>query len=633
MIEQILIKQISLKNFRGIAAGKHEFSENDFIHGAFGSGKSSFYNAYKWVMGLNVDFAPNINGAKIKGAETAVDVVFTKGVVEYAFRREAKQVWKLEADGTQRFDKYKYAYYYNGVEQKPKEYAERVLQFYELSNEIELNMAIDFQYFNSTAEPKWNAEKRRAYLFEKFGIAAKTEELCKEYPLIYGDIYGAKLTQEQLRKGIKAKRDGIKLEIARNNGVIESEEKKLAELEGIDFENISVELKSKWDELNRLNEETAAEGKLNRLKEISSKVIDLRIEREKIEEEHLKNCKEWESARLAEQDKIDKIQRDIDSIDEDINTRKSKIEDIECDKAQLEDTKFDGENAICPVCRRKLAPTTIEKKKQYFENEKAEKLKSMADWKASLESRIGELNDHKAKLENLRKEAQDKYNYLLGHAPRDPELYNRRYEIDKEMGALETEAKAVREAASVDNSERKAALQNEINELNAQLAKRNILESAKQTIDNYRADNIKLMNTEAELIRQKAQLDEFSIKEIELAAEVINSSFHGIKFNFLAELGGASEQGVRKTCVATYQGIEYDKLSGGQQIICDYLVSKSLREINGWKYPQWTDEVCRVSNSIDRLQEVFDFDINEWQNIVLLTDDYAKLSVEYLKGA
>ena len=75
------------------------------------------------------------------------------------------------------------------------------------------------------------------------------------------------------------------------------------------------------------------------------------------------------------------------------------------------------------------------------------------------------------------------------------------------------------------------------------------------------------------------------------------------------------------------------KLSGGQQIICDYLVSKSLREINGWKYPQWTDEVCRVSNSIDRLQEVFDFDINEWQNIVLLTDDYAKLSVEYLKGA
>lgn len=632
MGEQILIQKISLKNFRGIAAGEHEFSENDFIHGAFGSGKSSFYNAYKWVVGLNVDFAPNVNGAKIKGAETAVEVVFVKGVVELTFRREAKQVWKAEADGTQRFDKYKYAYYYNGVEQKPKEYAERVMQFFELSNENELYMAVDFQYFNSTAEPKWNAEKRRAYLFEKFGIAAKTEELCKNYPLIYGDLYGAKLTQEQLRKGIKAKRDGIKLEVARNNGVIENEQKKLAELAAIDFENISVELKAKWDELNRLNAETAAEGKLNRLKEISNKVIELRMEREKIDAQHTQNCKDWERATLAEVDKISKIQRDIDSTDEDINTRKSKIEDIECDKTQLEDTAFDEQNAICPVCRRKLAPTTIEKKKQYFENEKAEKLKSMAEWKASLESRIGELNDRRAKLETLRKEAQDKYNYLLEHAPRDPDLYARRDEIDKQMSELETEAKAVREAENINNSERISALQGEINELNAQLAKKEIMENAKQTIDTYRADNVKLMNSEAELIRQKAQLDEFSIKEIELAAEVINSSFNGVKFNFLAELGGSSEQGVRKTCVATYQGIEYDKLSGGQQIICDYLVSKSLRVINGWHYPQWTDEVCRVSNTIDRLREVFDFDLNEWQNIVLLTDDYAKLPVTYIKA-
>ena len=628
MSEQILIKQISLKNFRGIAAGEHEFSENDFIHGAFGSGKSSFYNAYKWVVGLNVDFAPNVNGAKIKGAETAVEVVFVKGVVELTFRREAKQVWKAEADGTQRFDKYKYAYYYNGVEQKPKEYAERVMQFFELSNENELYMAVDFQYFNSTAEPKWNAEKRRAYLFEKFGIAAKTEELCKNYPLIYGDLYGAKLTQEQLRKGIKAKRDGIKLEVARNNGVIENEQKKLAELAAIDFENISVELKAKWDELNRLNAETAAEGKLNRVEELAKQISDLRVQREKLLSEHSAKTAEWERGAYAEQGKIDKILCEIETVNEDIKTRKSKVEDIECDKTQLEDTAFDEQNAICPVCRRKLAPTTIEKKKQYFENEKAEKLKSMAEWKASLESRIGELTERKARLEKLCREAQDKYNYYLGNVPAEPDTTD----IDKRMDALRTDLAVAKEAASTDNSERISALQGEINELNAQLAKREIMENAKQTIDTYRADNVKLMNSEAELIRQKAQLDEFSIKEIELAAEVINSSFNGVKFNFLAELGGSSEQGVRKTCVATYQGIEYDKLSGGQQIICDYLVSKSLRVINGWHYPQWTDEVCRVSNTIDRLQEVFDFDLNEWQNIVLLTDDYAKLPVTYIKA-
>ena len=629
MIEQILIKQISLKNFRGIAAGEHEFSENDFIHGAFGSGKSSFYNAYKWAMGLNVDFAPNINGAKIKGAETAVDVVFTKGVVEYAFRREAKQVWKLEADGTQRFDKYKYAYYYNGVEQKPKEYAERVLQFYELSNEIELNMAIDFQYFNSTAEPKWNAEKRRAYLFEKFGIAAKTEELCKEYPLIYGDIYGAKLTQEQLRKGIKSKRDGIKLEVARNAAVIENAQTALAELNGIDFAEISVELKSKWDELNRLNEETAAESKLNRVNEIAEQIAALRMRKAKAQEEAENIIAEHKKSVAALTVKVEQIDRDIRYVDEDIKTRKSGIENIEIDKTQLEDTKFDGENAICPVCRRKLAPTTVAKKKQYFEEEKAKKLKSMAETKTMFESRIGELESRKAHLEELLKQTEEKRDALIDHAPAHADTA----EIDKAIADLSEELANAKPTAAADTAERKAALQKEINSLNLELAKRDRITELNREIETRRADNVKLMNAEAELIRQKAQLDEFSLKEIELAEGIINSHFGGVKFNFLAELGGASEQGVRKTCVATYQGIEYDKLSGGQQIICDYLVSKSLREINGWKYPQWTDEVCRVSNTIDRLQEVFDFDLNEWQNIVLLTDDYAKLSVEYLKGA
>lgn len=629
MSEQILIKQISLKNFRGIAAGKHEFSENDFIHGAFGSGKSSFYNAYKWAMGLNVDFAPNINGAKIKGAETAVDVVFTKGVVEYAFRREAKQVWKLEADGTQRFDKYKYAYYYNGVEQKPKEYAERVLQFYELSNEIELNMAIDFQYFNSTAEPKWNAEKRRAYLFEKFGIAAKTEELCKEYPLIYGDIYGAKLTQEQLRKGIKSKRDGIKLEVARNAAVIENAQNALAELNGIDFAEISVELKSKWDELDRLNEETAAESKLNRVNELAEQIAALRLRKAKAQEESEKVIAEFKQGVAALTVRVERIDRDIRDIDEDIKTRKSSIENIEIDKAQLEDTKFDGENAICPVCRRKLAPTTVAKKKQYFEEEKAKKLKSMAETKTMFENCIGELESRKAQLEGLLKQMEAKRDNLIDHAPAHADTA----EIDKAIADLSAELENAKPTAAADTAERKAALQNEINSLNLELAKRDRITELNREIETRRADNVKLMNAEAELIRQKAQLDEFSLKEIELAEGIINSHFGGVKFNFLAELGGASEQGVRKTCVATYQGIEYDKLSGGQQIICDYLVSKSLREINGWKYPQWTDEVCRVSNTIDRLQEVFDFDLNEWQNIVLLTDDYAKLSVEYLKGA
>lgn len=629
MSEQILIKKISLKNFRGIAAGEHEFAENDFIHGAFGSGKSSFYNAYKWVLGLNVDFAPNIAGKKIKGIETAVEVVMIKNFGEYAFRREAKQTWKVEPDGTQRFDKYKYAYFYNGVELKPKEYAERVLDFFELSNENELNMAIDFQYFNRTAEPKWNAEKRRAYLFDLFGIAAKTEELCKTYPLIYGDLYGAKLTQEQLRKGIKAKRDAIKAEISCNMSLIETALAKINEFEKIDFDGIEKAIQSKWDEIKALTQDTQAEQVMKKAGELAESIARLRIAKSKTLEKAAAEEETWQKCIRAAQKEMGDIHTKIMCCNDDIKTRDDQIDTLEIDKTQLEETQFDEQSAICPVCRRKLAPTTIEKKKAYFEEEKAKKLKAMAEQKAWLESGIAEVSAKKSELETELAGKKAEYEKLVAGKPDEADTEK----IDKTIETLSAELSSIRETTPTDRAERVAEIRSEISDLAAELAHKEHIATLQKDIENRKADNVKLSNSDAELIRQKAQLDEFSIKEIELAESVINQSFGGVKFNFLAELGGASEQGVRKTCIATYQGIEYDKLSGGQQIICDYLVSKSLREINGWKYPQWTDEVCRVSNSIDRLQEVFDFDINDWQNIVLLTDDYAKLPVEYLKGA
>lgn len=626
-MEQILIKKISLKNFRGIAAGEHEFAENDFIHGAFGSGKSSFYNAYKWVMGLNVDFAPNIGGKKVKGAETAVAVTMVKDLCEYAFRREGKQIWKTEPDGTQKFDKYKYAYFFNGVELKPKEYAERVLDFFELDNENELYMAIDFQYFNRTAEPKWNAEKRRAYLFDLFGIAAKTEELCKSYPLIYGDLYGAKLTQEQLRKSIKAKRDAIKAEVNNNTSLNELALEKIAEFEKIDFEEIEKAIQSKWDEIAALTKDTAAEETIKKANDVAESIAQLRIAKSKLLEKHAVEEEKWRADVRAAEKEIGDIYAQITCCDDDIKTRADQIDTLEIDKTQLEETKFDEENAICPVCRRKLAPTTVEKKKAYFEEEKAKKLKSMAEQKAWLESGIEKVSAKKNELGKTLADKTEAYKALCAAKPTEPDTEK----IDKSIETLTAELVSIRDKTPTDRTARVAEIRTEIADLTAQLTHRDHIEELKRGIEARKADIVKLSNSDAELIRQKAQLDEFSIKEIELAESVINESFGGVKFNFLAELGGTSEQGVRKTCVATYEGIEYDNLSGGQQILCDYLVSKNLRKIKGWKYPLWTDEVCRVSNSIDRLQEVFDFDLNEWQNIVLLTDDYAKLPVTYIE--
>src|SRR5574344_1345573 len=133
-METIKIKKITLKNFGGVASGERVLGDEPvhFIEAEFGSGKSSFYHAYQWVLGLNVPFEPNIAGNKIKGVETEVTVTLSKGLVEKEFRRTAKQCWKTDISGangeaTERFDKYSYLYFVDGIEFKSKAYAQAVL--------------------------------------------------------------------------------------------------------------------------------------------------------------------------------------------------------------------------------------------------------------------------------------------------------------------------------------------------------------------------------------------------------------------------------------------------------------------------------------------------------------------------
>ena len=630
-METIKIKKIILKNFGGVVSGERVFGDEPvhFIEAEFGSGKSSFYHAYQWVLGLNVPFEPNIAGNKIKGVETEVTVTLSKGLVEKEFRRTAKQCWKTDilganGEATERFDKYSYLYFVDGIEFKSKAYAQAVLSYFNISGETEINILADTQYFNGSAEPKWNAEKRRAFLFSVFGIAEKTQELAKTYPLIYADLYETGVSQEALRKDIKKKRDEIKSQIEFNRGAVAELVKEMATLSA-DYDAVERQIEQCQAKLNELNIAKATAQSANSNQLLQAKILDLQSQIRDKEKEYAEKCHENENEIIAAQQELSlwgTRKRSQESI---LRTIDIEWEEYNIDETELGSTEFSDADSHCPACGRKLSESTLKKKKETFEQNKAAKLAYIAA--ARLENRRRHTETEKA-LNDIAKNlqaAQVKIKALQSNAPIPPDTS----ELAKEI---------VRLSEQLDKKDKKS-LDAEIVEAKAELANLMSIYAGKKRRETVEARMgqlqqtiMNLANSDMELVRKAKELDEFSVKEILLASTTVNAAFGSrVKFNFFEELGGTTDKGFKKTCVATMDGIAYPNLSGGQQILCDYLVNSALRKRLNWKAPLWVDELCRITNDVALIEKLVADTPADNQCVCLVTKDNVKLPIALIK--
>lgn len=630
-METIKIKKITLKNFGGVASGERVFGDESvhFIEAEFGSGKSSFYHAYQWVLGLNVPFEPNIAGNKIKGVETEVAVTLSKGLVEKEFRRTAKQCWKTDISGangeaTERFDKYSYLYFVDGIEFKSKAYAQAVLSYFNISGETEINILADTQYFNGSAEPKWNAEKRRAFLFSVFGIAEKTQELAKTYPLIYADLYETGVSQETLRKDIKRKRDEIKNQIEFNRGAAAELAKEMATL-STDYDAVGYQIEQCQANLNELNIAKATAQSANGNQILQAKILDLQSQIRGKEKEYAEQRHDNEVQTADAQHELllwGSRKHDLESVMRSID---SEWEEFNIDETELGSTEFSDADGCCPTCGRKLSESALKKKKEDFEQNKAAKLADIAA--ARLENRRRRVETEKALndiAENLQA-AQAKIKALQDSAPVPPNTAD----LSAQIAEL-SERLLKKSETDVDSDI--AATKAELANLASIYAGKKRRETVEARMGQLQQTIMNLANSDMELVRKAKELDEFSVKEILLASATVNAAFGSrVKFNFFEELGGTTDKGFKKTCVATMDGIAYPNLSGGQQILCDYLVNSALRKILSWKAPLWVDELCRITNDVALIEKLVADTPVDNQCVCLVTKDNAKLPIVLIK--
>ena len=602
-MKEVKIKSISLRNFRGV----QEFELKDIpnilnISGKNGSGKTSIYDAWLWLLFGKDHEGRADHELKPKGTSRVnveVEAIIILDDKPIKLKRVYREEWvKPRSENEEVFKGNTTDFSINDVGVKKSEYDQAVAGICE---ETVFKTITNPHYFTGLKK-----EQQRDILFSL--IPEITDEQIalqkSEFTDLLNDITGVSFDnfKKELvsrKRVIRTQLDKIPTEIeTTNNNMPISENWK-------EIENKIDSLKNEFDHIDRLLTDILAvsEEEQKEIMFIQSQIstyLEDNMKLERIERQQIKDDierKENEVRRILlsigedERDYKTKKTRK-DSLESDLKFYQEKIDDLRKKWKEISDETLDfNENElICPTCKQSLPEHDIEEKRNHmseeFNKSKAERL----------ETNIKEGKRIIQMIDNLKKEIE---RIDIPDAPDTSEKNKQIDELKIEISQLkekepkymesimykanESKIKELRsklyepkqEASIQENKIRKQSILHEIDSLKKRLYNRDIIEKLKKSISEINDRKSKL-NQELAKVEQK----EFTIKEFEFAKNTeyetrINMLFSRVQFRLFKEQVDGQ---VVPDCEATMDGTNYSTLSNAEKIFAGLDIINGISE-------------------------------------------------------
>lgn len=602
-MKEVKIKSISLRNFRGV----QEFELKDIpnilnISGKNGSGKTSIYDAWLWLLFGKDHEGRADHELKPKGTSRVnveVEAIIILDDKPIKLKRVYREEWvKPRSENEEVFKGNTTDFSINDVGVKKSEYDQAVAGICE---ETVFKTITNPHYFTGLKK-----EQQRDILFSL--IPEITDEQIalqkSEFTDLLNDITGVSFDnfKKELvsrKRVIRTQLDKIPTEIeTTNNNMPISEDWK-------EIENKIDSLKNEFDHIDRLLTDILAvsEEEQKEIMFIQSQIstyLEDNMKLERIERQQIKDDierKENEVRRILlsigedERDYKTKKTRK-DSLESDLKFYQEKIDDLRKKWKEISDETLDfNENElICPTCKQSLPEHDIEEKRNHmseeFNKSKAERL----------ETNIKEGKRIIQMIDNLKKEIE---RIDIPDAPDTSEKNKQIDELKIEISQLkekepkymesimykanESKIKELRsklyepkqEASIQENKNRKQSILHEIDSLKKRLYNRDIIEKLKKSISEINDRKSKL-NQELAKVEQK----EFTIKEFEFAKNTeyetrINMLFSRVQFRLFKEQVDGQ---VVPDCEATMDGTNYSTLSNAEKIFAGLDIINGISE-------------------------------------------------------
>jgi DNA repair protein SbcC/Rad50 len=625
----ITLSSLKVSNFKGIKSFEFSPGSGDaLIKGRNGSGKTSIYDAFLWLLfGKNSDEKKsfgvrpvNSDSSRLDDLTVEVEAVIVFDGVAHTFKKTEEANFVKD-----RFDGYATNCWIDEVPKKVGEYSKSIS---ELIPEETFKLLTNLHYF---LELHWT--DRRKQLIELAGEISEPEGFDELIEILNGrtvDEYKKVLAER--KKLLIKERDSIPGRIDEAHRSLESysQGRDVTELEAerdevkVNIETLDKERKglglahAKWfEQTNRLNDLLAAkrtreielENDTSGVQVYLDERVHIKTEITKLRDVSLIVQANLETLPLP---KTQDLKREIFTLQEKLSRLQSEYQPIGKDPIE----------SVCPVCKQELPASQIE----VVEQERLERRKSIAAQGNQTKAKINELEQQveaieteyatvKEKMaENLNTANAELEKYKLSVKQRLEELdelisQNKgvRPEDDEQWKSLCNQIEDIKQNQLVNPTEQideieecRIKLQRQLDELNMSLATLDSAAKIRKRIEELKSEQANAAQNLADIEEQLAEIQAYKDAQSLAVEQAVNGMFEHLSFKlFETQVNGETKD----CCTPVLNGVAYSDMSYGQKILCGVDAINTFSGFYGVQVPLFIDNAESLTLPIKPLSQ------------------------------
>ncbi len=624
------LESLATENFKGLKHFQATFGPNTTILGENGSGKTTVYDAFLWLL-----FGKDSSGRKdfevrpldeknqpIRGLVVSVIGVLNFDGDPHTFRKEQQ-----EKTVKGQFRGYETLCWIDEVPKKVGEYADAIK---ELIDEDTFKLLTDVYFFGS----KMHWTERRKTLLKMAGKIGEPKGFDRLLSALKGrsvDEYkeilrGQKKRDEKERDEISPRIDEIQ------RGLTEYAESGEA-TDTAALEGRRVEINTAIEQLDQsrsaiLNQENARQKKIDRLNTLKSKksTREAELQNDTTGVQHLLDDRVKLNVAVSErQQGVQRAESDLqgqDGLIEQKRQRQTTLQDSLLRIVQRyrneKDVKIDLSGTACKNCGQPLPADKIRTMQSEQEAKQKELLFSIADdgnkTKKEIEAVQQEIDSlNKKRIEMQEKLAQAKIllqeaeenrterlaiiEEQLQHRPKvDPKDDPIWKQVAFDIQSLSAEIGEPASKQLQDIEFQRQARQQELTKINETLAQSDRMKKDAERIEELNRMEKELSQHIADADDLLAEIDRYKADQSAMIEKSVNGLFKYVNFKLFKELING---GFEDCCEATFNGIPYPDMSYGQRVFVGVDIINALSKHYGVSVPLYIDNAESLTLPIE----------------------------------
>lgn len=618
---KIELRQLSLKNFKGILDMTIEFTSNTILKGNNATGKTTVFDAFTWLLfgkdsSDRKDF--NIKNTVKKDLNRADHEVAAHIVVDgndIEMKRVYREKWQTKrGSAVEEFTGHETIFFVNEVPCSQKEFQAKVE---EICNEDLFKLITNPLYF-----PYMKWQSQREILFGMAGeindadIAGENEKFIQLLAMISGK------TMDEFKREIAAKKKRIKDELGFIPGRIDEVTRSMPAPS--DFDVIAIQLGHKQSDLDKIEAQLsdiskASQAQYEARQKLQSEIYQLKSEQQKLmhEAQTRMDASRMQSgaAKRTLQSTIDLLKQRIADATKNmegwariLNEQNRKREELiaKWDATESKQITFNETDFCCPTCKRAYDVADIDAKQaEMTSNFNTNKANELADInskgkavKELIDQTTASIDKCKAEIEAAQNELSEAEARMAGMptdevAPAMTEGEKSAIaEIEGRIRDLQNQIDA--QLKATDDAQLKATkttLQTEIDGIKKKLYEKEIIAKSNARIDELKQQQRAMANEVAQLEGLEFTIMEFTKAKVEAIEARVNGLFEIVKFKlFDTQINGQEVE----TCVATVGGVPYPDLNNAAKINAGLDILKAISSYRNIYAPVFIDNAEAV---------------------------------------